>query len=201
MHLYRAAIENLFNDIKRKNKNIGETFHLLQRSLPAFDFYVSKPDTMSRQQYIQPFMSKITAFRQEYNGLIIKCDKLILEAMEASWMGSPEQAMVLYKILIEEKYPFHKPSDMLISLYQKQKDRQNELAELTRAIDFFSDLKAQQREYVLSLAADNNITAKVKGLIDGGQKIMYYADAFTLYDPAPFLDKWKKRLNILNQAN
>jgi hypothetical protein len=37
----------------------------------------------------------------------------------------------------------------------------------------------------------------VRRQIEAGQKITYYANAFTLYDPAFVLGHWEKRIDLL----
>jgi tetratricopeptide (TPR) repeat protein len=196
---YQQKIENFISSLRDQDLPLGDMIINRQRLLPAYDFYSKKPERQSTTLYIRSFMPKILEFNSKNRQLQALVDDMILKAQEFSWNGNTEKAIITYEALIRDKYPYHKPYNLLINLYQKNKKINNEMQALDRAINFFTKLREDQKEYVLTLANRFNCQQKAQQYIDSRKKIMYYADAFVLYDPAIILDQWKKRLDQINK--
>jgi hypothetical protein len=200
MHQLKVEIENTFNIIRRQNLSIGDTISQMRKKLPPFDFYSGQLSSVTTQRYIRPYMASIIKYHQEVRSIESQCQEMLLKAKEASWHGNTERAIFIYQALIQEKLPSTQAYEQLTSLYRKRKDIESERWELKRAIEHFSRLKGQQIDHVMMLAANYNVTTKVQALINARKKIMYYANAYTLYEPLPVLQEWKKRLTLIEKG-
>ncbi|WP_159467930.1 hypothetical protein [Dyadobacter sp. 3J3] len=170
---------------------LGEKLLEMQRQFPPFNFYYDKPEGMSTNHYLQKF--KPVEFRDYFIYGQVKrwFLNLISQAQEFTKKGEAEKAIWIYETLIEHRYPNYKPYDLLIKLYRKQKDPANENRIINISIEFFTALRKNQKEYVLSLAREVGMKEKALEYINAGNKIEYYGGAFVLYDPVKVLEKWK----------
>lgn len=171
----------------------------MQQKLPPFDFFTGMPDGFLKNQYVQVFMQDIHEFYRGYNLLQSVCDHMILKAVEASWHKDTPIAIAIYQSLIDEKYPLPRPYGLLIGIYRKNKDKSSELEYLRASVDFFSRMKNHQKQDVLLLATRYDAAAYAQAMIDSRRRIMYYANAYVLYDPMPFLQEWEKRIDFLQK--
>jgi tetratricopeptide (TPR) repeat protein len=197
---YQQKIESSLASLRDQDMLLGDIILKRQRELPPFDFYTKKPEKQSVSQYSKLFMPKILAYNAKNRPMQSALDDLILKAQELSWNGNTDKAVIIYDAFIKEKYPYYKPYNLLISIYQKNKDLNGELQAVKQAIRFFTDFKEEQKNYVLALAADCKCELKALQSIVTRKKILYYADAFVLYDPALILDQWQKRLEFLTRT-
>jgi tetratricopeptide (TPR) repeat protein len=196
---YQQSIESSINSLRDQDLLLGDLIIKRQRQLPPFDFYSGKPEKQSISHYSKSFMPKIMVFNAKIRPLQTALDDMILKAQELSWNGNTDKAIIIYDAIIKEKYPFYKPYNLLISLYQKNKNLQLEVQAINFAIRFFTSLRDEQKNYVLALATTYKSEQKAWQSILARKKILYYADAFVLYDPAVILDQWQKRLDFINK--
>ncbi|MDQ6481611.1 hypothetical protein [Dyadobacter sp. LHD-138] len=124
---------------------------------------------------------------------------VINQAQEFVRAGEIDKGIWTYETLIEHRYPNYKPYDLLIKLYRKHKDFENEQRILHHSISFFTDLKESQKEYVISLAMEYNMESVALEYINAGKKIHYYGGAFVLWDPVSVLSVWENNLSMLTQ--
>ena len=196
---YKQKVESSIASLREQDLLLGDLIFQRQRQLPPFDFYTGKPERQSTSQYSKLFMPKISLFHSKMRPFQNALDDLILKAQELSWNGSTDKAIIIYETLIKEKYPYYKPYNLLAGIYQKNKNLVLEKQAINQAIQFFTSLREDQKNYVLTLAASYKCESKARQYFDARKKIMYYADAFVLYDPAIILDQWKKRLDFISR--
>ena len=173
---------------------LGDVLVAMQRKFPPFNFYADKPEHLHENDYL--FSRKPVPFQYyfEYGQVKRWFLNVISQAQQDAWNGNTEKAIWYYETLMEHRYPNYKPYDLLIALYKKQKDLDNEIRVLKHSIAFFESVRAEQREYVLGLASDVGMSHKAVEYIEAGKKIQYYGGGFVLYDPVKRLEVWVERL-------
>ena len=184
-----------FIQATKDRKPLGEVLLDMQKQFPPFNFYHDKPEWQSTNHYLQ--INKPVPFQLyfEYGQVKRWLLNVISHAQQQVREGNIEEAIHWYQTLIEHRYPNYKPYDLLIGIYRRQKDFEAQKRLLHYSIEFFTELRHQQKEYVLSLASEYNSHNKALEYINRGAKIHYYGGAFVLYDPVKVLEKWKKNLH------
>jgi len=180
---------------------LGDMLIQIQRQFPPFNFYFNKPEGMSTNDFLM--LNKPVPFKYYFEyGQIKRWFLSVIGQAQADYKaGNVERAIWAYETLLEQRYPNYKPYDLLISIYRKQKDFENEQRVLRHSIDFFTEIRENQRKYVLSLAREYNMEWKALEYIEAGKKIWYYGGAFVLYDPVATLRLWEISLCKITSLN
>lgn len=181
--------------LKAESPTIWEKINNLKSKLPEFNFYYDLPEgenTISYQNNASfEYFQELREYRDVFEGYIN-------EAKLAETEGDLKKAIEIYERLILEKCEKSDPYDRLIVIYSKLKWTDKEIDTLQRAITFFEQLKANQLEYIKSLATKYGMMNKAEEYISQDKKIFYYLGAFELYNPQTTrLQKWNLRLNKL----
>ena len=79
-------------------------------------------------------------------------------------------------------------------IYRKLKWQEQETNIIKQGIAFFSSLKATQNQEVMRLAEKYNKADFALDYIAKGKRIQYYGGMFDLYNPYPFIEQWRTRL-------
>jgi len=181
-----------FIQATKDRKPLGDVLQDMQKQFPPFNFYYDKPEGQSTNHYLQ--INKPVPFQLyfEYGQVKRWFLNVISHAQQQAREGNLEEAIRWYQTLIEHRYPNYKPFDLLYGIYRKQKDIEAQQRLLRYSIEFFTELRQKQMEYVLSLASEYNSHDKALEYINRGEKIHYYGGAFVLYDPVKVLEKRAK---------
>lgn len=187
-----------FITIRIHGARLGDMLVQMQRQFPPFDFYAGKPDGMTTNDFLMTYKPVPFSMYFEY-GQVKRWFLDLIKLSEANYRaGRVDEAIDIYKTLMDQWYPNYKPYDLLIRHYRRVGDTANELLVLDRSISFFSELREMQREYVLSLSKPAGKYKQALEFIEAGKKIHYYGGAFLLYDPVKVMGEWEKRLLKLN---
>jgi hypothetical protein len=176
----------------KERKPLGDVLLDMQRAFPEFNFYHDKPDNMSTNHYLLERNPVPFQLYFEYGQVKRWFLNVINYAQQKAREGEVDEAIHWYQTLIDHQYPNYKPYDLLNGIYRKQKAFEAQKRHLSYSIGFLTDLREQQRDYVLSLACKYNCEYKALEYINRGDKIHYYGGAFVLYDPVKVLEKWVK---------
>ncbi len=169
--------------------SLQEQFEKEQWKLPEFDFCPG----LEKYGYSGPKATKtMFEIRTQYGAMVA-------EAENNENIGRYDLAAKIYEILVNEGYPFPLPYEKLVSIYTKSKLIDDIKRILTIGIAYFSSRKSKQFEYVDSLAKKYNAVDFWQSRKDKGEKIMYYFGIFELYNPYPCIEKFKSKLEKLNQ--
>lgn len=174
--------------------SLGDMLIQLQRQFPPFDFYARKPDDLSTNDYLMSDKPVPFKYYFEYGQVNRWFLAVIRQAQEFNRKGEFDKAIWAYETLLEQRYPNYKPYDLLITIYRKQKDLENEVRVLKHSIEFFTELREKQKQYALDLAYQYGKEDFALEYIREGKKIHYFGGAFVLYDPVKVLVKWEDRL-------
>lgn len=186
-----------------KEKTIGKELNEFKKSLPEFNFYHNMPEDMQTFEYLSiykpvPFEKsvKLRAFKDKY-------DSILSKAQIAENSGDFKTAIETYLDLIAEEYEGKEPFERLMVIYRKLKWEDEEYSILTKAIEYFENLRAKQKDEVIELARKYHKEEKALEYINSNKRIQYYGGVFDLYNPYPIIAKWKERLakNTQNRDN
>ena len=158
------------------------------------------PANMQTFEYLRiknPFpLEKSKQLRKYLNYL----ESILNRAKAAENEKNLKLAIEIYEKLIVEEFEGKEPYERLMIIYRKLKWVSDEIRILKLAINFFSNLREEQKKYVLKLAEKYNMSDKALEYINSGKNFFYYGGAFELYNPYPVINKWKERLIKLNKA-
>lgn len=186
------------NDIEeqfKSNPSLGGRFKMYIRTFPKFNFYYDLPEGMTTMQYL--FVRKplpIDKIR-ELGELKEVFQEILNRAKIAENGNNLKVAIEAYEKLVVEEYGDNEPYDRLMIIYRNLGWTDEEKRIIKLSIEFFSNLKDEQKENTLSSARDYNMENKALEYINNRKKIFYYGGAFELYNPFPIIDRWKKRLS------
>jgi len=192
-------VKNLPDFLKncRDVTTLGERLIYMQRQFPKFNFYWDKPGYLSTNDYLMSIKPVPFRYYFEYGQVNRWFLALIRQAQVDYRTGNIERAVWVYETLMQERYPNYKPYDLLIRHYRKTAHIDDEARVLDHSIGFFTDLRARQREYVLSLAHEFGMEWKALESINARKKIHYYGGAFVLYDPVKVMGEWEGRRGLI----
>lgn len=181
------------------NLTIGERIRQYKYNVYEFNFYYDMPAGMDTSEYLWTHKDKcIPANKAELSKYKKMFDKLQEKGKIAENEGDYKKAIEVYEKMIVEECEDEYPFERLMIIYKKLKWKDQEFEILTRSIQYFSDLRNNQKEYVLNLARKYNMERKALDYINANKKIFYFGGAFTLYNPYLKIEKWKERLDKLN---
>ncbi len=182
-----------------KEKTIGKELNEFKKSLPEFNFYHNMPEDMQTFEYLSiykpvPFekLVKLRTFKERY-------DSILAKAQIAENSGDFKTAIETYLGLIAEEYEGKEPFERLMVIYRKLKWEDEEYSILTKAIEYFENRRAKQKDEVIELARKYHKEEKALEYINSNKRIQYYGGVFDLYNPYPIIAKWKKRLAKFKQ--
>ena len=192
------------NDITQQspsNPTLGKQLQKLKDSFPKFNFYYDLPEGMNTLEYL----SLKKPHSPEKSSQLAKCKEafeiILSKAKIAENENNFKTAIEAYQKLISEEYEDITPFERLIVIYKKLRWTDHEIETIKKGIDFFSQLKDNQKIKALSLAKEFNMEDKANEYIQNNKKIFHYGGAFELYKPYPIIDKWKDKLSKLVQQN
>lgn len=185
------------NDIEKQfqsNPSLGARFKMFIGTFPKFNFYYDLPEGMTTMQYL--FVRKPVPIEKtrELGELKNAFQKILNRAKIAENENNIKTAIEAYQKLVLEQYEDNEPYDRLMIIYRHLGWINEEKKIIELSIEFFSNLKEEQKNNVLSIAREYNMESKALEYINNGKKIFYYGGAFELYNPFPIIEKWKKRL-------
>lgn len=157
----------------------------MQRQMPEFKFYSTDAEPPRFQEY----------FKKERFEISRQFSKWLEEADYQDHCGRYDLSAELYERLVSEEYPFSKPYDRLVIIYGKAGLKDDVIRVLQSGINFFSELRQEQYEYVSRLAAKYGKMDFWNERYKASQKITYYYGAFELYNPYPCVERFQQRLN------
>ena len=105
----------------------------------------------------------------------------------------------IYEQIISEKYWMPAPYDRLVKIYSKAKMYHDEIRVLKYGIEHFESLRERRLEYVKGLAVKYNAVNFLNERLNSGGKITYFSGVFELYNPFPIVERWKERLNKVDE--
>ena len=203
----KLDISNTLNPAKIKhpipgNPTIGTRIRQYKCNIREFNFYYDMPIGMDTSEYIWIHKDEcIPANKAELSKLKKMFEKLEEKGKVAENEGNYKKAIEVYEKMIAEECEDEFPFERLMLIYKKLKWKEQEIDILTRAVQYFSDLKSNQKEYVLNLARKYNMERKALEYISADKKIYYFGGAFTLYNPYLKIEKWKERLEKAKVIN
>lgn len=186
---------------KLKEKTIGKQLTEFKKLLPDFNFYYNMPEDMQTFEYLSIYKPVPFEKSKELRVFREKFDSILTQAQIAENVGDYKTAIETYLDLIAEDYEGKEPFERLMTIYKKLKWEDEELSILTKAIEYFESLKAEQRNEVLDLARKYRKEEKALEYINADKKIQYYGGAFDLYNPYPIIAKWKEKLEKIETKN
>lgn len=188
------------NDIIKYPANkptLGKRVEDFKKSMPEFNFYFDLQEGDNTFSYNNGVHTQLFKDLHQYNSPL---KSLINTGKLAETKMDYKTAIETYELLISEEYEGPEPYDRLIVIYSKLNWVNEEKSTLERAILFFTNLKAKQRDYVLNLAAKYGMKEKALEFLNNDKKIFYYMGAFELYNPhVTRLKKWNARLLKFNK--
>lgn len=193
---YKETLPSMVLPHVETEESIGKKYFDEILNLREFNFYYDKPDDIDTLTYLN--MHKEIASREELarmNEIRAQLLSMLDEAAEYESCGRLDLASDVYEKMISNDCYQTKPYERLITIYHKAKLIDEEKRILERGIDFFSNLEAKQRNYVLTLAAKYGKLDFANSCIESGKKIQYYYGVFDLYNPYSITEKWKARLS------
>lgn len=202
LHKYKSRLELLTNENKFKKiilptkanihrairPTLGERYENVKLKFVEFDFYNSGEDRSN--SFISDIKNKseILKIQNEFK-------KLISDAERFEEDYDYNSASAIYEQIVSENYYLTTPYDRLIKIYSNAKLKNDELRVLELSIEFFSNLRNNQQDYVLTIAKKYGKLDFAEDYIKNEKKITYYGGAFELYNPYPIIEKWKTRLS------
>lgn len=181
---------------KENRTTLGKQIEKFKKEMPEFNFYYDMQedsDTLAYNNNV-PFerFKKLREHREAF-------DTIKSLAKIAENEGDYKKAIETYEKLILEEYEGTEPYERLIIIFSKLKLKEDEKRAIEQAIQFFTQLKEKQLNYVVSLAEKYGMEKKAFEYINQDKKIFYYGGAFELYNPQTArLKKWNERLRKLN---
>lgn len=185
------------------NPTLGAKVDKCKDEFPEFNFYFDLPEGMETIEYFinHPHREVIHQKSIECGALLKGIDKVLARAKIAENEGNYIAAIEAYEKLISEEYEGRQPYERLMVIFRKLKWKEEEIDLLQKGISYYEKRKILQTSKVLSLARKYGMEKKAKKYITQNKKIHYYNGGFVLYDPCTFLDKWKLRLDKLNNQH
>ena len=172
---------------------MGERFNEIKSRMIEFDFFNSGDESRSEKAFRSPVVKEVWAIQKTFQ-------EMIWEAEKAESQFDYETAAKEYERLLAEQYPMPSPYDRLIKIYSRAKLKEDEKRVLKHSITFFTRLRDFQEEYILMLSKKYGKEDFAKDRIQRGQKITYYNGLYELYNPYPIIEKWKQRLEKLDNT-
>lgn len=177
------------------NPTIGAKIREYKSSLYEFNFYNDMPAGMDTSEYLWIHKDKcIPANKAEYSKYKRMFEKLQEKGKIAENGCNYKKAIEVYEKMIVEECEDEYPFERLMVIYKKLKWKEQEVEILNRSILYFSNLRSNQKGYVLKLARKYNMEQKALEYINSNKKIFYFGGAFTLYNPYLKIEKWEERL-------
>ncbi|MCZ2480053.1 tetratricopeptide repeat protein [Aquirufa nivalisilvae] len=182
-------------------ETLGNQLINLRKEDPEFNFYYNKPDNQTTYEYYNnryvanhhvefAKMVKHSAIREEINNRLLK-------GKEEENFDNWTRAIQIYEELLLENLNNTKPYERLITIYKKLKWTEDEIRILNSGIEYFTNLRANQLEYVLGLADKYGKRDFADDYINQGKKIFHFLGGYELYNPYPIIEKWQVRLKQL----
>lgn len=181
-------------------ETLGNQLFNLRKEDPEFNFYFDKPDEVSTLEYfaihVKKHMIKAEKLRK-VRSILDKVNNLLLEGKSQENLGKFALAIQIYEELLLENLNNTKPYEKLIAIYKKLKWAEDEIRILKSGIEYFTNLRANQLEYVLGLADKYGKREFAEEYISQGKKIFHFMGGYELYNPYPIIEKWQVRLKQL----
>lgn len=199
----KLDISDSLNPLKIKhpipgNPTIGERIRQYKCNVHEFNFYYDMPMGMDTSEYLWIHKDLcIPENKAELSKYKKMFEKLQEKGKVAENEGNYKKAIEVYEKMIVEECEDEYPFERLMLIYKKLKWKEQEFEILTRSIQYFSNLRSNQEDYVLNLARKYNMEQKALEYINANKKIFYFGGAFTLYNPYLKIEKWKERLDKL----
>lgn len=168
-------------------ETMAERFNKLKMQMVEFDFYNSGEQGRADRAFKSPIVKEIWEMQREFSGLVNNAESF---EREKNYV----EAAKIYERIMAEKYEMTSPYDRLIKIYSKAKLKDEEKRVLEYSINFFTNLRQKQKDYVLMLARKYGKEDFAIERIESGKKITYYSGLYELYNPFPIIEKWKPRL-------
>lgn len=201
----KLDISNTLNPAKIKhpvpgNPTIGDRIRQYKYNVHEFNFYYDMPAGMDTSEYLWIHKDKcIPINKAELSKYKKMFEKLQEKGKIAENEGDYKKAIEVYEKMIVEECENEFPFERLMLIYRKLKWKKQEIEIVKKGIEYFSVIKNNQKDYVLSLARKYNMEQKALEYINGEKKIFYFGGAFVLYNPYLRINAWKEYVNKLNQ--
>lgn len=178
---------------------LGDKFQTFLQSFPKFNFYYDMPEGMSTFEYLS--LNKPVPFEKslELKNFKDAFESILNKARIAENENNLKVAVEAYEKLVVEECLDTEPYERLMIIYRKLHWKTEEKRIIQTAVNFFSQLKENQRKIVLDLAQEFNMLDKALEYINNDKKVFYYGGVFELYNPYPIIEKWKARLTNLKK--
>jgi len=195
-HAYSLILPNEAQPYITIEISLGKKYEQIIKNLPEFDFY--NGNTCDFPNRHDEFITNPNQGKSIWN-IKEKFKEMINSASSFESSGDLEKASKIYEKIIAEQYWLPTPYDRLIKIYSKAKLKSDEIRVLESSINYFSELRERQKEYVIRLAKKYNKLDFANEYINNGKKIYYYNGACELYNPYPIVEIWKERLQKCNR--
>lgn len=181
---------------------IGAKIREYKNNVREFNFYYDMPIGMETSEYLWIHKNEyIPSNKSEFAKHKKSFERLQEKGKISENESDYKKAIETYEKMIVEECEDELPFERLMLIYKKLKWKEQEIEIMTKAIQYFSDLKNSQKDYVLGLARKYNMERKALEYINADKKIFYYGGAFVLYNPYSKIDKWIERLEKAETIN
>ena len=169
---------------------MGKKFEEIKSRMVEFDFYNSGDESRASKAFQNPVVKEVWVMQKAFV-------EILDEAKTAEQHYDYETAAKKYEELVANQYQGTQAYDRLIKIYSRAKLKDDEKRVLMHSISFFTELRKNQEDYVMKLARKYGKEDFAIERIRKGQKITYYSGLYELYNPYPIIEKWKQRLEKL----
>lgn len=195
--------DNIAIPERTSEKSIGARINEIKKNFPEFNWYYDMPEDMGTFMYLLIHNTNTSAksnpHYKEWGRLEDTFVKLSQKANLAESGGDYKTAIGNYLKMVVEECESTIPYERLMVIYRKLKWKEQEIDIIQKAIDFFTQLRSKQADYILCLGDKYGMRDKAQSYIDENKKVFYYGGAFELYNPQPKIEKWKERLSKLEK--
>lgn len=180
---------------KPNSPTIGNKIRAYKKGVKEFNFYYDMQDGFDSAFYINENRDQcLPSNRDIYFSLKKEFETIRDNAEIAENRQDFKAAIELYEKMIAEETEDEYPFERLMVIYRRLKWKEQEKEIIRKAIMYFTELRDEQRIYVMSLAEKYGMQKKAMEYIGQDKKIFYYGGAFVLFNPYSRISKWKERL-------
>ena len=174
---------------------LGEVFENVIRRIPQYDFGVGAvaQNYKKNPRLLRRDLREVYRLQEHF--------KSVLDAIaEFEKEGNYEKVCYHCEQLLFEKYYDPAPIDKLIRLYGQANLLKSKKEVLTEAISHFKALRQSRELYVNLLSDKCGLPGIADSYIQHGKTIMYFDNAFELYNPFPIISNWESQLRSLERV-
>ena len=164
-----------------KDEQLYTKYRNAIESLPPYSFYTAGTETPS-----QP----VNALARYYRDVQEELDEAERNCRDEDYKSAAE----IYELLIGHRYWKPEPYMALIAIYEQAK--MHDVAQEVRqeALHHFTSIQQRMRAELLAAAHKIDADDLAYDIILRGEKVEYYMGIYTVYDPFPCIEQWKREL-------